>query len=61
MYNPGGLWEVAYNLTVRRQAWCLNDCSGHGSCSDDGLCDCQVRLETPHSCCLEVLSVHYLA
>ena len=40
MYNPMRIYQIAYNLTAIRHGHCLNDCSGHGECSDDGICSC---------------------
>ena len=40
IFNPMRLYKIAYNLTLSKQAFCLNDCSGHGTCSEDGECLC---------------------
>ncbi len=34
------LYQIGYKLTAVKLAHCLNDCSGHGSCDDNGTCLC---------------------
>ena len=41
LFNPMRLYKIGYNLTVSKTASCLNDCSGRGSCSQDGECLCE--------------------
>ena len=36
------LKQVAYNLTTVKEARCLNNCTGHGTCSEDAVCHCEV-------------------
>ena len=40
MYNPMRAYQMAFNLTVSKHATCLNNCSSHGKCSEDGVCVC---------------------
>lgn len=41
VYNPLG--SIAYNLTIDKHGRCLNNCSNHGTCNSDGVCECMVR------------------
>ena len=34
LYNPMRTYPLAFNLTVAKQAICLNNCSDHGTCSE---------------------------
>lgn len=40
VYNPMPTIPIGYNVTVHRIGRCLHACSGHGTCSSDGLCEC---------------------
>ncbi len=40
IYNPMRLYQIGYQLTAVKLGNCLNDCSNHGLCNSDGLCDC---------------------
>ena len=44
IHNPMRIYKIAYNLTTIKVARCLNNCSGHGTCSEDAICHCQVSL-----------------
>ena len=43
VYNPMRVNSIAYTLAIRKEGRCLNDCSGHGNCTEDGACECTVR------------------
>jgi hypothetical protein len=47
IHNPMRIYKVAYNLTTIKVARCLNNCSGHGDCSEDAVCHCHVRVAPP--------------
>ena len=34
------IYQIAYNLTATKQGHCLNGCSAHGACTEDGVCQC---------------------
>ena len=36
VHNPMRTYPLAFNLTVSKEAFCLNNCSGHGTCSQAG-------------------------
>ena len=40
MYNPMRMYKLAYNLTTVKEGRCLNNCTDHGTCSDDAVCHC---------------------
>jgi len=40
VYNPLPSLPLNYTLSVEKVGRCLNECSGHGDCSSDGLCEC---------------------
>ncbi|EIE26855.1 hypothetical protein COCSUDRAFT_39831 [Coccomyxa subellipsoidea C-169] len=40
IYNPMRIYKLAYNLTTVKEGRCLNNCTGHGTCSDDAVCHC---------------------
>ena len=42
VYNPGGIWEVGFTVGVTKTVHCPANCSGHGQCSQDGQCECEV-------------------
>ena len=35
------IYKVGYNLTATKEGRCLNNCTGHGTCSEDAICHCQ--------------------
>uniref|UniRef100_A0A1D1ZTQ2 EGF-like domain-containing protein n=1 Tax=Auxenochlorella protothecoides TaxID=3075 RepID=A0A1D1ZTQ2_AUXPR len=41
VYNPLRGFQVGFSLTLERQGHCLNGCSGHGKCSEEGVCRCE--------------------
>ncbi|KAL4552247.1 hypothetical protein Ndes2526B_g06472 [Nannochloris sp. 'desiccata'] len=41
LHNPLSNIALNYTLTVEKIGRCLNDCSGKGECSDDGVCQCE--------------------
>ena len=41
IHNPMLVHQISYNLTAVKVAHCLNKCSGHGQCDDNGVCQCQ--------------------
>ena len=43
------IYKVAYNLTTVKVARCLNNCSGHGDCSEDAVCHCRVSAWPRHA------------
>lgn len=45
LYNPGGLWEVGFTVAVVKTVHCPAACSGHGQCSTDGECECEVCVQ----------------
>ncbi len=40
IYNPMRIYKLGYNLTTTKEGRCLNNCTGHGTCSDDAICHC---------------------
>ena len=40
IYNPMRIYKLGYNLTTTKEGRCLNNCTSHGSCSDDAICHC---------------------
>ena len=40
IYNPMRIYKLGYTIKLSKQANCLNDCSGHGDCTEDGICNC---------------------
>ena len=40
IYNPMLVHQIGYNLTAFKVAHCLNNCSGHGQCDSNGVCQC---------------------
>jgi hypothetical protein len=40
VYNPLPTAPINYSMTVRREGRCLNACSRHGECSEEGVCHC---------------------
>lgn len=41
IYNPMLVHQIGYNLTAVKVAHCLNNCSGHGQCDSNGVCQCE--------------------
>jgi hypothetical protein len=41
LHNPLQNIALNYTLTVEKVGRCLNRCSGQGTCSDDGVCECE--------------------
>ena len=41
IYNPMLVYQIGYNLTAVKVAHCLNNCSGHGQCDSNGVCQCE--------------------
>jgi hypothetical protein len=41
VYNPTRLHAISYELMITKVGRCLNNCSSHGICSDDGVCECR--------------------
>eukprot|EP00955_Chlamydomonas_euryale_P013849 149620-Chlamydomonas_euryale.AAC.1 len=49
--NPlSAAYKIGYSLAVATSADCINACSGHGDCSDDGVCACKVRVAVGLGC-----------
>lgn len=40
IYNPMRIYKLGYNLTTTKEGRCLNNCTGHGTCSEDAICHC---------------------
>ncbi len=41
LHNPLSNVPLNFTLTVEKIGRCLNNCSGKGECSDDGVCECE--------------------
>ena len=40
IYNPMRIYKLGYSLTTTKEGRCLNNCTGHGTCSNDAVCHC---------------------
>lgn len=41
VYNPAPTYSLNYTILVSRVAHCLNECSEHGTCTENGVCECK--------------------
>jgi hypothetical protein len=41
VFNPVRNTGIGYTLTLHKIPKCFNNCSGHGKCSEDGVCECE--------------------